>query len=161
MTPGRTRCHRRTWTEAAHSPRRRTRPAFSQTSTLARPILTDGSDALKVLDAGCGQGTKAIAVGRLGHTVVGVDVSEKLLDHARRAAENESEAVRRRLSFQRGDLLDLTEHFGRYDLVCCHGVAVYLPSLTETASALVATARPGGLVSILTRNRAGLPCARA
>jgi hypothetical protein len=33
---------------------------------------------------------------------------------------------------------------------------MYLPSLAETVSALVGVARPGGLVSILTRNRAGI-----
>jgi len=33
---------------------------------------------------------------------------------------------------------------------------MYLPSLAETVSALVGAARPGGLVSILTRNRAGI-----
>jgi len=69
----------------------------------------------------------------------------------------ETMAARGRLCFEHGDLLHLDgRHQSRYDLVRCHGVTMYLPSLAETVSALVGAARPGGLVSILTRNRAGI-----
>jgi len=43
-----------------------------------------------------------------------------------------------------------------YDLVCCHGVAMYLPSLEDTVRALVRACRPRGRVSLLTRNRSGI-----
>jgi SAM-dependent methyltransferase len=115
------------------------------------------ADSLVVLDAGCGQGSQAIKLARAGHRVVGLDVSAGLLDAARRAAGDEAVDVRQRLDFVAGDILALDEvHLGRYDLVCCHGVAMYLPSLHATASALAAACRPGGLISILTRNRAGI-----
>jgi S-adenosylmethionine-dependent methyltransferase len=112
---------------------------------------------LRVLDAGCGQGTQAIALARLGHVVVGIDLSDSLLGAARRAAADERGEVQERLTFEVGDVLDLAErHLGNYDLVCCHGVAMYLPSLDETVRALAAATRPGGLMSLLTRNRAGI-----
>jgi len=38
-----------------------------------------------------------------------------------------------------------------YDLVCCHGVSMYLPSLSELVESLVAAVRPGGLISLLTQ----------
>lgn len=123
---------------------------------LAGHLPGDGQ-RLQVLDAGCGQATQAIALARLGHEVVGLDVSERLLGQARRAAANELPEVRERLRFVRGDVLSLgAEHVGRYDVVCCHGVAMYLPALDEAVAALCRAARPGGLVSILTRNRAGI-----
>ena len=113
--------------------------------------------ALRVLDAGCGQGTQALRLARLGHSVLGVDVSEELLRDARRAAAGEPPAVRARLDFDRADLLALGPRFaGSFDLVCCHGVLMYLASLDGALSALIATARPAGIVSVLTRNRAGL-----
>ena len=112
---------------------------------------------LRVLDAGCGQGTQAIALARLGHEVVGLDLSGKLLDEARRGAAEEPASVRRRLCFVSGDLLALgDEHTASYDVVCCHGVAMYLPSLDQTAAAVCGACRCGGLVSVLTRNRAGI-----
>jgi SAM-dependent methyltransferase len=112
---------------------------------------------LRVLDAGCGQGTQAIALARLGHDVVGIDLSAVLLGAARKAAAQEPDEVRERLSFENGDLLELGDaHLESYDLVCCHGVAMYLPSLEDTVRALAGAARGGGLISLLTRNRAGL-----
>ena len=107
---------------------------------------------LWVLDAGCGQGTQAIFLARLGHDVVGVDLSDTLLDVARDSAACETEDIQGRLHFTTGDLLALGEdHAHRYDLVCCHGVAMYLPSLPDAAIALAGACRPGGLISILTR----------
>lgn len=119
--------------------------------------LSERSAPLRVADIGCGQGTQAIGLARTGHVVVGLDLSEELLDQARTAQPSEARDVRNRLRFEHGDLLGLDEHHcGRYDVVCCHGVAMYQPSLAETVEALVSAARPGGLVSILTRNRAGI-----
>ncbi|MBO0731712.1 MAG: methyltransferase domain-containing protein, partial [Acidimicrobiaceae bacterium] len=90
--------------------------------------LPETPEPLLVLDAGCGQGTQAIELARLGHRVVGVDLSDTLLEQARSAAGAEPDDVQRRLSFVAGDLLTLeVEHRKRYDLVCCHGVAMYLP----------------------------------
>lgn len=112
---------------------------------------------LRILDAGCGQGTQALRLARLGHVVLGVDVSEELLGDARRAAADEPLAVRARLEFEHADLLALgSELTDSFDLVCCHGVLMYLPSLTQAAAALAAAARPAGLISVLTRNRASL-----
>lgn len=112
---------------------------------------------LRVLDAGCGQGTQAVALARLGHEVVGIDLSDTLLETARSAAADESHEVQQRLKFEVGDLLALAEeHAESYDLVCCHGVAMYLPSLEDTVRALAGATHRGGLVSLLTRNRAGI-----
>jgi S-adenosylmethionine-dependent methyltransferase len=119
--------------------------------------LSASDGPLRVLDAGCGQGTQAIALARLGHEVVGLDLSDALLAVARSAAAGEPDDVQQRLTFQVGDVLALSgEHLGNYDLVCCHGVAMYLPSLNETVRALVGASRRGGLLSLLTRNRAGM-----
>jgi S-adenosylmethionine-dependent methyltransferase len=112
---------------------------------------------LYVLDVGSGQGSQAIALARLGHVVTGVDVSQELLLEAERAAAAEPGDIRQRLRFELGDALHLNgDHFGRYDLVCCHGLAMYLPNLDDLVAALVAATRTGGLVSLLTRNRAGI-----
>jgi S-adenosylmethionine-dependent methyltransferase len=112
---------------------------------------------LRVLDAGCGQGTQAIALARLGHEVVGLDLSDTLLAAARSAAADEPDDVQQRLTFQVGDVLALSGgHLESYDLVCCHGVAMYLRSLNETVQALAGASRGGGLISLLTRNRAGI-----
>jgi SAM-dependent methyltransferase len=122
---------------------------------LAAYLSDQGS--FQILDAGCGQGTQAIALARLGHNVVGLDLSDTLLNAAWEAVAAEPSAVQERMSFVIGDLLTLgEEHARRYDIACCHGVAMYLPSLTDCVNALAGTVRPGGLISLLTRNRASI-----
>src|SRR5580698_1477798 len=58
--------------------------------------LPTRAEPLSVLDAGCGQGTQAIALARLGHRVVGLDVSDTLLQTARGAAALQPADVRQR-----------------------------------------------------------------
>jgi S-adenosylmethionine-dependent methyltransferase len=112
---------------------------------------------VRVLDLGCGQGTQAIQLARLGYQVTGIDRSDELLDLAAASVAVEPAAVQRHIRFERGDLLDLPDELaGRFDVVCCHGVVMYLPSLAAAVAAVVSAARPGAIVSILTRNRAGI-----
>ncbi len=42
---------------------------------------------------------------------------------------------------------------GRFDSVLCHGVIMYLDDPSPLLAALCASARPGGIVSIVTKNR--------
>jgi len=109
-----------------------------------------------VLDAGCGQGTQALRLAHAGYDVTGVDISEELLALAAVSAREVPPGAGA-LRFARADLLALDDEFrARFDVVCCHGVLMYLDSLATGLEALVSTARPGGLISVVTRNRAGL-----
>jgi SAM-dependent methyltransferase len=52
-----------------------------------------GGAPLRVLDAGCGQGTQALALARAGHAVTGLDPSAELLDRFRTALAAERRAL--------------------------------------------------------------------
>jgi SAM-dependent methyltransferase len=103
-----------------------------------------------VLDVGCGQGTQALALAAHGLTVTGVDPSAELL------AQMMSDAAVRGLSVEAlpGDLHSIEDVVGgrSFDLVCAHGLLMYLPDARSALAALTSRTRPGGLVSFTFRN---------
>jgi SAM-dependent methyltransferase len=93
--------------------------------------------------------------------VAGLDPSDELLAVATDALKLEDQKVRQRVALYRGGLEEWDSAGGDFDVVCCHGVVMYLPSLEEAIVDLVAAARPGGLVSVLSKNQANLPLREA
>ncbi len=64
---------------------------------------------------------------------------------------------KRRLTWEQAGLVDdAVENAGTWDVVCCHGVVMYLQSLAEAVATLVSLARAGAPVSLLSRNQAGI-----
>src|SRR5713226_1058388 len=59
---------------------------------------------LRVVDLGCGDGTTALPLARLGAEVVGIDIARNLVDAGNRRA---AEAGLSRLKFQEGDASNL------------------------------------------------------
>lgn len=112
----------------------------------------------RVLDAGCGQGTQALRLARLGYQVTGLDTSTRLLDQLRDDLAAEEPAVRRRLRVVPGSIEAMAELFtpAGFDAVLCHGVLMYLPDPVPALRAIAAVTAPGGLVSLLVRNGDGL-----
>src|SRR5437899_12023387 len=55
---------------------------------------------LRVLDLGCGDGTTAVPMARLGAEVVGIDIARNLVDAGNKRA---AEAGLERLTFREGD----------------------------------------------------------
>jgi len=97
---------------------RLTEPAIEQAvASLGLPAASSG------LDVGCGIGLDTLrlarAVGRDGH-VVGCDISEEMLDHARRLATEPGD--RGRVEFRKGELGQLPFADDHFDWVFCKDV---------------------------------------
>lgn len=103
-----------------------------------------------VLDVGCGQGTQAIELAAHGLQVVGVDPSDNLLAQAHHAAL----ARGCTLTTLRGGIDDLERLVPSrtFDLVCAHGLLMYLPDAQVAVRQLAARTSPGGLLSFTVRN---------
>ncbi|GAB3684754.1 class I SAM-dependent methyltransferase [Angustibacter aerolatus] len=112
------------------------------------------AEPASVLDVGAGQGTQAIALAQAGHDVLGVEPDETMRAAFAAAAATQPPDVRARLQVVDGRLGALAEAIGerRFDVVCCHGVLMYLPSSREAVVELSDLVAPGGIVSLLARN---------
>jgi len=145
----------RLWQEGLGNVRNLVRQALVTRQLLSH--LPEPDDALQVLDVGCGQGTQLRALARAGYRSTGMDISVELLDRARADLAHEAADVRARVTLRQGDIDALGEVTDRgFDIVLCHGLLMYLPSLEEGVRKLATVVKPGGLLSLLTRNRASL-----
>lgn len=120
--------------------------------------------ARRVLDVGCGQGTQALRLARLGHDVVGLDPSDDLLARFRADLDAEPDDVRGRVRLAVGTVAGAAEALAAsgvdpgsgFDLVLCHGVLMYLDDDAAALDALTGLVAPGGQLSLLVRNGVGL-----
>ena len=104
-----------------------------------------------VLDACCGTGDLAIACGRAGGRVTGLDFSERMLERARRKAPE--------LDWIRGDLLDLPFDGASFDAATVGFGVRNVDDLARALSELRRVLRPGGRLGILEITRPRGPLA--
>lgn len=112
----------------------------------------------RIVDVGGGAGHQAIRLARAGHDIVLLDPSPKMLGLAREALAAGPPEVRRRVELVLGDGQSAPDLLGRgsFDGVLCHGVLPYVEDPVPVVRTLAALARPGGLVSVLAKNRDAL-----
>lgn len=110
-------------------------------------LAESGEIGRRVLDAGCGTGTHACYLAERGHSVVGVDVSERAVELARgKARERGVDAT-----FRVGDALDLDADLGPFDAVFDCGLFHAFDSAQRGAYAdsLADVLAPGGRAFVL------------
>src|ERR1700685_594164 len=99
---------------------------------------------LRALDLGCGDGTTAMPLARLGAEVTGIDIARKLVGAGKRRAV---EAGLSRLKFQEGDachLEQVSDH--AFDLTISIFGAMFAPKPFDVAKEMVRVTKPGGRI---------------
>ena len=107
------------------------------------------------LDLGCGTGALASRLARAGFSVSAADSSGAMIEFARAAARREG--LGGGIDFFRLDAARVDDAFGarKFSAVVCHNVLEYVADPAAVVSAVGRVLAPGGLVSLLARNRAG------
>ncbi len=111
-------------------------------------------DGVRVLDVGCGQGTQAIRLARRRCAIVGLDPSRELLE----GFASDALAAGVDVDLRRGRLDDLDAVLGdrKFDVVCAHGLLMYLDDPEAALARLAARLEPDGMLSVTFRNGAAL-----
>jgi len=99
---------------------------------------------IKVLDVGCGDGTTAIPMAKLGAEVLGVDIARNLVKAGNERVELEGVP---NCKFQEGDATNLAElEENSFDLVVSIFGVMFAPRPMEVAKELVRVTKPGGKI---------------
>src|SRR5215470_14612495 len=99
---------------------------------------------LRALDLGCGDGTTALPLARLGAEVIGIDIAANLVEAGNKRA---AAAGLRNLKFQEGDASNLqgvADH--SFDLTLSVFGAMFAPKPFDVAREMVRVTKPGGRV---------------
>jgi S-adenosylmethionine-dependent methyltransferase len=121
--------------------------------------LPQTTRSLRALDLGCGTGTAAVRLARLGIHVTLLDSAPAMLDSAKRTVQEAG--VDGGVALKHGDAAQVANLFpvGSFDIVLCHNILEYVddPSavLSAAAQVLRTDSTGKGILSILVRNRAG------
>lgn len=101
---------------------------------------------LRLLDAGCGNGTLSAELAREGMNVVALDLSEGPLRAYRYQLFNSrvGEDAASRLNYVHGDLQRPPFRDGQFDLIYSDGVLHHTPDTKQTFLAVARKVRPGG-----------------
>ena len=99
---------------------------------------------IRVLDLGCGDGTTAVPLARLGAEVVGIDIASNLVAAGNRRA---AELGLHNLKFQEGDASNLEGVADdSFDLTLSVFGAMFAPRPFDVAKEMVRVTRPGGRI---------------
>ncbi|MEO8471623.1 MAG: methyltransferase domain-containing protein [Chryseolinea sp.] len=98
---------------------------------------------MNVLDLGCGDGTTAIPIAKLGAVVLGVDIAENLVAAGNARAKKEQLV---NVKFQQGDASNLELKDKTFDLVVSIFGAMFAPRPMDVAKEMVRVTKPGGRI---------------
>jgi len=105
------------------------------------------ADAREVLNVGCGIGVgPAYIAKKYNCHVVGVDISEKMIEWSRRRAREEG--VETRVEFRTADVLDLPFEADRFDVVICESVLIFVEDKARAIRECARVTKPGGYVGL-------------
>jgi 2-polyprenyl-6-hydroxyphenyl methylase / 3-demethylubiquinone-9 3-methyltransferase len=109
-----------------------------------------GLNGKQVLDVGCGGGILSEAMARAGARVLGIDLSQSVLDVAELHALDGRVEVQYRAAAAEELAL---ERPAAFDLVTCMEMLEHVPDPKAAVAALAALVKPGGDVIVSTLNR--------
>jgi len=104
-------------------------------------------EASQVLNIGCGIGVGPAYIARKhGCRVMGVDISEKMIEWSRRRARGER--VEDKVEFRTADVLDLPFQADQFDVVICESVLIFVEDKSRAIRECVRVTKPGGYVGL-------------
>lgn len=137
----------------------RSLPGMVRTHVIDRHLRAHVAAApARIVDVGGGAGTQSLPLARRGHPVTIIDPSSAMLARARRMLAREPAEVAGLVRLIEASGEEAHDAVGneRFAAVLCHGVVSYLDDASDLLAVLCTLADPGGVVSLVAKNRRAL-----
>lgn len=108
----------------------------------------------RVVDAGCGSGTKSLHLVKRGYSVLGLDFSAAILDEARSMATRSN--LGSKLELRQADLTRIDLESKSVDSIVCWGVLMHIPAIEAAVAELARILKPGGTLIVSEGNMRSL-----
>jgi len=116
-------------------------------ATRALLSLCQVESSREILEVGCGIGVGPVHAARTHDCrVVGVDISERMIEWSRQRAREQR--VEDRVEFRVADVLALPFESDRFDATLCESVLAFVADKEQAIRELVRVTRPGGYVGL-------------
>ena len=102
----------------------------------------------QILELGCGNGIAAMLLHRLGHNVIGTDISALFLEEATQRQETADRNGEHKLEYRVCDVLELPFQDEAFDVVCSNELIEHLPDVETALSEMIRVTRKGGRIII-------------
>lgn len=104
---------------------------------------------MTVLDIGCGTGNYSIKLAKMGYKVIGIDVSDEMLNIAKEKAKDKGLDI----GFYKKDVLNLDFEDEQFDAVFSMAALEFIPETKKAIDNIFKVVKKGGKILIGTINR--------
>jgi len=126
--------------------------ALHRRRILLKIIESNKLKKLRFLDIGCGSGDNLIEIAKLGHHVVGVDSSSKMLSLAKNRINKLSKKVRQNILLVNESILEYHDK-NLFDFCICMGVIGYIDNEIKFLKHINRLLKKNGKLIVSSRNR--------
>ncbi len=126
--------------------------AFHRQRIILKILRKNNKRKLNILDIGCGTGDNLIEIAKLGHSVVGIDSSKKMLNLAKKKIMKLKPKIRNNISLINESIMNYKMK-NYYDVCICMGVIGYMDSENDFLKLINNLLNKNGKLIISCRNR--------
>ena len=126
--------------------------AFHRQRIILKILSKKNKKKMKVIDIGCGTGDNIIEIAKLGHSVVGIDSSKKMLNLAKRKIMKLKPNIRKNIHLVNESIMNYKVE-NHYDICICMGVIGYMDSEEKFLKQINKFLKKNGQLIISCRNR--------
>ena len=128
-------------------------PTALHRARIIKKILQSKESKLNIADLGCGAGNVSLMLAELGHSVIGIDESEKMIEMSENERNKLSNSIKNNVKFNCESITNNSLKKGKYDICIAMGIIGYFENDETLFKEVKRLLKPEGIFIVSCRNR--------